>query len=130
GNPAPVGRSIPWADIYQARPVVMITENLAREYWKTPADALGKRITQSRENPWREIVGVVGNERDEGLAHAATATMYWPMLIKEWWTEPIDVDRSVTYVVRSDRVGSTGFLRDLQRAVWSVNPILPLARVR
>jgi hypothetical protein len=40
------------------------------------------------------------------LAHAATATVYWPLLIKEWWTEPIDVDRNVTYVVRSDRVGS------------------------
>jgi predicted permease len=130
GNPVLVGRAITWTDIYQARPVVMITENLAREYWKNPADALGKRITQSRENPWREIVGVVGNERDDGLAHAATATMYWPMLIKEWWTEPIDVDRSVTYVVRSDRVGSPGFLRELQEAVWSVNPNLPLASVR
>jgi predicted permease len=130
GNPVLVGRTITWTDIYQARPVVVITENLAREHWKTPAEALGKRITQSRENPWREIIGVVGNERDDGLDHAATAIVYWPMLIKEWWTEPIDVDRTVTYVIRSDRVGSPGFLRELQQAVWSVNPNLPLANVR
>jgi putative ABC transport system permease protein len=130
GNPVLVGRTMTWTDIYQARPLVVITENLAREYWKTPAEALGKRITQSRENRWREIIGVVGNERDDGLDHAATATVYWPMLIKEWWTEPIDVDRTVTYVIRSDRVGSPGFLRELQQAVWSVNPNLPLANVR
>jgi putative ABC transport system permease protein len=130
GNPVLVGRPITWTDIYQARPVVVITANLAREYWKTPAEALGKRITQSRENPWREIVGVVGNERDDGLARAATATVYWPMMIKEWWTEPIDVDRSVTYVVRSDRVGLPGFMREIQQAVWSVNQNLPLASVR
>src|SRR5262245_18270242 len=41
GNPVLVGRAIAWTDIYQARPVVVITENLAREYWRTPADALG-----------------------------------------------------------------------------------------
>jgi predicted permease len=130
GNPVLVGRAITWTDISQARPVVVISENLAREYWKTPAEALGKRITQSRENPWREIVGVVGNERDDGLDHPATAIVYWPMLIKEWWTEPIDVDRTVTYIIRSDRVGLPGFLRELQQAVWSVDPNLPLANVR
>jgi putative ABC transport system permease protein len=130
GNPVLVGRAITWTDIYQARPVVVITENLAREYWKHPAAALGKRITQSRENPWREIIGVVGNERDDGLDHAATATVYWPMLLKEWWSQPIDVERTMAYVVRSARVGSPGFLHELQQAVWSVNPNLPLASVR
>ncbi len=130
GNPVLVGRPITWTDIHQGRPVVIVTENLAREYWTTPAGALGKRITQSLENPWREIIGVVGNERDDGLNRAAVATVYWPMLLKPWWNEPIDVQRTMAYVVRSTRVGSPGFLRELQRAVWSVNPNLPLASVR
>jgi predicted permease len=130
GNPVVAGRTITWTDIYQAKPVVVVSENLAREYWRNPADALGKRITQSRENPWREIIGVVGNERDDGLDRPATAIVYWPILIKEWWTEPIGIERTMTYVVRSARVGSPGFLRELQQAVWSVNPNLPLASVR
>jgi ABC-type antimicrobial peptide transport system permease subunit len=130
GNPVLVGRAIAWTDIHQARPVVVITENLAREYWKNPADALGKRIRQNQENPWREIIGVVGNERDDGLDHPATAIVYWPLLIKDWWNQPIDVNRTMAYVVRSDRVGSPGFLRELQQAVWSINPNLPLAAVR
>jgi len=32
--------------------------------------------------------------------------------------------------VRSDRIGQAGFLRDLQQAVWAVNPNLPLASVQ
>ena len=35
----------------------------------------------------------------------------------------------MAYAVRSTRVGSPGFLRELQRAIWSVNPNLPLANV-
>ena len=130
GNPVVAGRAISWADIHEARPVVVISENLAREYWNSPADALGKRIRQFRLNPWREIIGVVGNERDDGVDQPATAMVYWPMLVKEWSSIPIYISRSVSYVVRSDRVGSPGFLRELQRGVWSVNPNLPLAHVQ
>jgi predicted permease len=130
GNRVLAGRAIAWTDISQARPVVVVTENLAREYWKDPAVAVGKRITQSREDPWREIIGVVGNARDDGLAHAAPAIVYWPLLLKEWWTVPLDIERTIAYVVRSTRVGSPGLLRELQQAVWSVNPNLPLASVR
>ena len=91
---------------------------------------MGKRIRHNPVNPWREIIGVVGDERDDGLNLPATAIVYWPLLIKEWWNAPVDVQRTMTYVVRSTRVGSPGFLRELQDAVWSVNPQLPLASIR
>ncbi len=130
GNPVLAGRAITWTDIHEARPVVIISENLAREYWNNPADALGKRIRQFQLNPWREIIGVVGNERDDGVHQPATAIVYWPMLIKEWSNIPVYISRSMAYVVRSHRVGSPGFLRELRQAVWSVNPNLPLASVR
>jgi predicted permease len=130
GNPVIAGRAITWTDIYQGRPVVVASESFAREYWKNPADALGKRIRQNQENPWREIIGVVGDERDDGLDQPATAIVYWPILIKDWWNAAVDIGRTMTCVVRSDRVGSPGFLRELQQEVWSVNPNLPLATVR
>ena len=40
------------------------------------------------------------------------------------------VQRSVAYVIRSSRLQSPGFLAEVQQAVWSINPNLPLARVR
>jgi ABC-type antimicrobial peptide transport system permease subunit len=36
----------------------------------------------------------------------------------------------MAYAVRSSRVGIPGFLRELEQAVWSVNPNLPLAGVQ
>ena len=124
GNPVVEGRSITWTEIYQRRPVVVISETLAREYWKDPASALGKRIRTDPENPWSEVVGVVGNERDDGLNRPATAIVYWPMLDDNY------ENRTMAYAVRSDRVGAPGFLRELEQAVWSVNPDLPFAAVQ
>jgi putative ABC transport system permease protein len=40
------------------------------------------------------------------------------------------IQRSLSYVIRSSRLSSPGFLAEVQQAVWSVNPNLPLARVR
>jgi ABC-type antimicrobial peptide transport system permease subunit len=39
-------------------------------------------------------------------------------------------NRDMAYVVRSNRVGAPGFLRELQQAVWSVNPNVPLGKVQ
>jgi ABC-type antimicrobial peptide transport system permease subunit len=69
-------------------------------------------------------VGVVGAERDDGLNQPPTAIVYWPMLNESYrW-------RTMAYAVRSNRVGTPGFLRELEQAVWSVNPNLPLATVQ
>ncbi len=60
-NSIVAGRPITMADIHDHGLVVMITENLAREYWDTPGDALGKRVSTGLapgEAGWREIVGV------------------------------------------------------------------------
>ena len=125
GNRLVAGRSITWNDIYEQRPVVVVSEPLAREYWSEPAKAIGKRLRgSSTRAPWREIVGVSGSERDDGLVQPPTAIVYWPMLNESYrW-------RTMAYAVRSTRVGAPGFLRELEQAVWSVNPNLPLASVQ
>lgn len=125
GNRLVAGRSITWSDIYEQRPVVIISEPLAREYWGEPAKAIGRRLRGwSPRFPWREIIGVSGNERDDGLTQPPTQIVYWPMLNEsyEW--------RTMAYAVRSTRVGSPGFVRELEQAIWSVNPNLPLATVQ
>ncbi len=122
-NPVITGRAITWTDIYQERPVVVISETLAREYWQTPSNAVGKRVRGFRPT-WYEVVGVVGQERDDGLNHPPTAIVYWPMLNQIY---PRD---TISYAVRSTRVSSPGFLVELRQAVWSVNPNLPLATVQ
>jgi hypothetical protein len=124
GNPVVAGRSITWTDIRQTAAVAIISENLAREYWGEPSKALGKRLGGPGEpgssQEWLEIVGVVGDERLDGLNRPPPTIVYWPM----------ENNRDMAYVVRSPRVGGSGFVRELQQAVWSVNPSLPFATVR
>jgi predicted permease len=124
GNPIIAGRSITWTDIHQLRPLALISENLALEYWDTPAKAIGHRIRSFANEPWQEIVGVVGNVRADGLNHPPPALVYVPVANEQ------AVNRFMMYVVRSGRAGTANFLRELQQAVWSVNARVPLANVR
>jgi ABC-type antimicrobial peptide transport system permease subunit len=41
-----------------------------------------------------------------------------------------DAQRTVTFVLRSDRAGTEGLLNEMRQAVWSVNANLPLASVQ
>jgi predicted permease len=124
------GRDFTWTDVYAKRHVAMVSENLARELWRTPQAALGKRVRESSKHPWHEVIGVVEDERDDGLDQKAGSTVFWPVLIDRFAGDPVFVWRSLFYVIRSGRTGTEGFLNEVQRAVWSVNPNLPLANVR
>ena len=84
-NPLRVGRGITWSDVHEARKVVVVTEDLASEYWGAPELAIGKRVRQAPDEPWREIVGVVGSVRDDGLGEPTTSTVFWPLVVEQFW---------------------------------------------
>jgi len=130
GNPVLAGRSITWDDIHGRSPVVVVTESLAREYWNDPVQALGKRVRASRNEPWREIVGVVGAVHDDGVARKATPVVYWPLVVDNMWGRGLEARRNLAYAIRSSRVGTQSLLPEVRQAIWSVNPNLPIARVR
>jgi putative ABC transport system permease protein len=130
GNRLVAGRDLTWSDTYEKHKVVLVSENLARELWQSPQNAIGKRIRDNPKAPWREVVGVVSDERGDGLNQKAPTTVIWPLLMDQFSGDEISVRRGVAYVVRSPRTGSAGFVNDIGRAVWSVNPNLPLAGVR
>jgi len=130
GNSLLAGRAITWSDIYSRAEVVVVSENFAREFWKEPSAALGKRIRNSPNSQWRTIIGVVGNERDDGVARAAPSLIYWPILIDNFWTEELFAARNQGYAIRTDRAGSPTLLKEIQQAVWSVNGNLPVAAVQ
>jgi len=130
GNPIVAGREMTWADVYRKASVVLISENFAREYWKEPAAAIGKRIRQTPNNPWRTIIGVVGNEHDNGIVQPAASIIYWPLWIDNYYRGKPFAQRNLAYAVRTDRTGSPTLLKEIQAAVWAVNANLPVANVR
>lgn len=124
------GRNITWTDIYDQRLVVMVSENMARELWRDPAAAIGKRIREGMKDPWREIVGVVADIRSDGADQKAPTTVYWPVMMKSFWGDETFVQRRAVFAVRSRRAGSESFIKEIRQAVWSVNPDVPLAGIR
>jgi predicted permease len=126
------GRDFTSTDIYNLRPMVIVSENFARESWGSPEAAVGKRIRQFINLPWQQVIGVVQDVRQHGVDEAAPAIVYWPAMMNDPYTPKptIDGPRSATFVIHSDRAGYENFLTQLQQAVWSVNANLPLASVR
>lgn len=43
---------------------------------------------------------------------------------------PPIVSRQITFAIRTDRAGTESFAREVQNAIWSVNPNVPLASIR
>jgi predicted permease len=114
------GRDFTWDDVRGHRGVALVSENMARENWGEPANALGKRIRQrGKDSPWLEVVGVAEDVRAEGVNLPAPTTVYFRA-----------GGRGVTFAIRSERAGTEAFLREVGAAIHSVNPGLPLAKVR
>ncbi|HMG86114.1 MAG TPA: ABC transporter permease [Terracidiphilus sp.] len=127
GTPLVAGRDLTWAETYEKRPVALVSENMAREYWSTAENALGKHIRVGNTDDWREIIGVAKDVYYDGVSQKPPTTIYWPVLLAKFEGQPEDVHRGVSFVIRSPRAGSAAFLSQVQQAVWSINGDLPLA---
>ncbi|HWE85591.1 MAG TPA: ABC transporter permease [Terracidiphilus sp.] len=121
------GRDFTWDDEFQKRPAAIISENFAREYWGSPQNALGKMVREAPGEQWHQIVGVARNVYDDGLDKPPSAVAYWPLYQDQFNGDKEMMRRDVNFVIRSPRAGSSAFLGEIQRAVWSVDPDLPLA---
>jgi predicted permease len=125
------GRDFTWPEIYNLQPVVIVSENLAREVWGSSAAAVGKRIRRWTSMPWIEVVGVVQDTYENGVQQKAPAIVYWPAMgVGYWGSRDFDAIRSATFIVRSDRAGTESFLNELRQAVWSLNSNVPIASMR
>jgi putative ABC transport system permease protein len=120
------GRDFQWTDHYGTRQVAIVSETVARREWGSPAAALGKRMRRSERNPWLEVIGVAGDIRHRGLDQPAPDTVY---LTSSETLAPY-MSRDAYLFIRSERVGTAGFIDEVQRAIWSVHARVPLGRVQ
>jgi putative ABC transport system permease protein len=76
------GRVFTGGDGRDTPPVVVINEELAREYWPDQ-NPIGKRVSfDSRDGRpiWREVIGVVGDVRHLGLDRGLRSEIYIPYI--------------------------------------------------
>ncbi len=130
GTPLIAGRDFTWTDVYEKRRVTMVSENLAREMWGSPAAALGKQVRSGLNDPWREIVGVVSNVYDAGVDQKAPSIAYWPPMLDQFELDKLHVTRFGVLAVRTNRAGTESFLTQARQAIWSVDGNLPVFLVR
>jgi predicted permease len=130
GTPLMAGRDFTWTDLYEKRHVAMVSENMARELWGAPGAALGKRIREGATDPWREIVGVVGDVYDDGAQQKAPTFSYWPALMDMFWGNPVQVRRDGVFLIRTRRAATESFLTEARQAIWRVDANLPIFQVR
>jgi hypothetical protein len=102
------GRMFTDRDDGGAAPVVLINEGLAKEFWQN-SDPVGQRITIGKgvgpefEEPPREIIGIVGDVRDQGLNNNPDPIMYIPVAqVKNGVTALNNRIIPITWVVRTD----------------------------
>jgi hypothetical protein len=128
GTKLAAGRAYAWRDLLELRPVALVSESMAKELWGSAQAAIGRRIAN---NPRREVIGVVQDVYDNGVQQTPPATVYWPVYGPDLYAPSgAMVSRNVAFTVRSSRTGSADFLRQLEQAVWQVNPKLSMASVQ
>ena len=74
------GRSFAPSDTPDSPPVAIVNRSLANKYWPNE-DPIGKRIRQGINNPygpWRTIVGVVGDLKQEGVDREVSRQIFMP----------------------------------------------------
>jgi putative ABC transport system permease protein len=113
------GRDFAWIDLVSQRRVAIVSENMARENWGDPPDALGERIRIGTDGPWSVVVGVAENVYDDGVDQPPPALVYFP-----------GVRRSVSFALRSSRAGTEGLLKEITGKIRALDSSLPLANVR
>jgi len=110
------GRYFTDQDRQGAQPVVIIDENLARQYWPHQ-DALGKRMRRG-EAPWSTIAGIVGHIRHSELAaDSGKGVYYFPL-----FQQPI---RFAALAVKTAG-HPTALAGGMRQSLRAVDPHLPL----
>jgi len=73
----------------------------------------------------------VGDVHEKGVQAPSPTIVYWPVYGMDHYSPTdLNVTRSVTFAIRSDRAGTQSLLTQINEAVWSVNASLPVANVQ
>lgn len=125
------GRWFANADTAASVPVAVVNETMARTYWKDPGTVIGSRLRlgSAPNRPWATIVGIVADERHNGITGIVKEKFF--MVHSQWpvATNGGDPVRSVFVVARTtgDPLSMAGALRS---EVRQIDASLPVANVR
>ena len=110
GTPLRAGRTFALTDADSAPPVVIVNDELVRRYWPGE-NAIGKEIAIGKTKI--QVVGVVGNVRQKGLAEPVEPTMYIHALQ--------NMRSRMSIVVRTSG-NPLSYANAVRQAIWALDP--------
>ena len=125
------GRWFNQSDTFASVPVAVVNETMARTYWTDPAAVVGGRIRlgSALARPWATVVGVVADERHDGVIGIVKEKFFIPHIQWPVATAGGDPVRSVFVVARTtgDPLSMAGAVR---HEIRQMDASLPVASVR
>jgi predicted lysophospholipase L1 biosynthesis ABC-type transport system permease subunit len=108
----------------------VINAAMARRFWgvsgsSTPNSPIGRRLRYGRPgDPWRTIVGVVGDVPSEDVARPARPAFFLPL------AQAADAPRNLAVVVRAPQVAPDALAATVRATIAAIDPELPVYRIR
>jgi putative ABC transport system permease protein len=121
------GRWFAGSDTTDSQPVAVINETLARTYWKDPEQAVGGRIRANPKQPWFTVIGMVADERHNGVTAAVKEKFFIPH--SQWHIATTNVIRGGFLVVRTSG-NPMQVAAPVRELIRSMDPNLPVANIR
>src|SRR5262245_13891823 len=125
------GRWFTDADTITSAPVAVVNETMARTYWTDPAAVVGGRLRlgSAANRPWATVVGIVADERDDGVTAIVKEKFFIPHIQWPVATSGGDPIRSVFVVVRTagDPMSVAGAIRS---EIKQMDASIPVGDVR
>jgi putative ABC transport system permease protein len=129
------GRMFTDRDDGAAPGVVLISEGLSKQFWPN-SDAVGQRITIGKgvgpefEEPPREIIGIVGDTREQGLDNKPNPSMYVPVAqLKDGVTKLNNSFIPASWVIRT-RVEPFSLSKEIEEELRAASGGLAVAHIR
>jgi predicted permease len=103
--------------------VAIINQSMARHHWPG-VDPIGKRFRLHLNDPWVNIIAVARDAEQSDWGAAAANEYYFP-----FGQNPVDFQRYASFVVRT-AADPAALAPAIEKAVWSLDPDLPIAEVQ
>lgn len=124
GIPLVRGRDFTDQDTLDNTLTVIISEKTAKHYWPNQ-DPIGKRLkpgTTDSDRPWRTVIGLVKDVRQNDFVAQPKMQMYWSF-------RQMQNDTANALVVRTS-VDPISLATSVRNAVWAVDKDQPVSNIR
>ncbi|MCA1817260.1 MAG: ADOP family duplicated permease, partial [Acidobacteria bacterium] len=124
------GRAFTDADAPGGQPAAIVNEAFARRFYEAK-DALGQQLSVGRNNdePARQVVGVVGDIKQQGLDAPAPPMVYIPLpQVSDRLLAGVRAFNATDFVVRTT-VEPTSLVPSVKREIAAIDATVPLSHV-